>query len=150
MDTVLILYAGLTGNTQDVATRLSGELGRLFPKNKFELQNIRDADFKKLPNQKLVFLGASSWSDPINPDAEEFIAKLSKEKLNLSPVTFALFGLGDSQFQNFCAILPLLKSALEHCHAKLYKNQFAIDGYPEQKHIDGLTTWATEVLKNTR
>ena len=146
---ILITYATLTGNTQEIATRLFESLSKEFPSEKFELLNIRDVKIKNLSDYKLILLGASSWTDPINPDAEGFASRLQKEKPPLSPVTIALFGLGDSQFEKFCSIMPLLKAALKSTEGRIYKDIYTIDGYPQDKHFQGLMVWAKTAIKDT-
>lgn len=145
MNKNLIVFATLTGNTQIVANSLFNALTLELPTAQFELLNI--AEYKPgafSPFSTIVF-GASTWSDDgLNPDTSYFLETLKKEKPNLSPIHFALFGLGDSSFEEFCKALPVLRQALETHGAKVYEKDFTIDGIPSPNQNKELLEWAKE------
>lgn len=147
MDPIIILYATATGMTQDVATRLQEQISRELPDHQFSLVNVRDITPSQLKEHKLILFGTSSWDHGIPcPDGEAFMHDLIKERPDLTGVSFALFGLGDSAYEEFCGALPLIQEDLEDCGAYVDSTHFTIDGFANQKTIDELVAWATRFL----
>ncbi len=65
---------------------------------------------------------------------------------DLSNSNFALFGLGDSSYPDFCGALPLVKKSLQNFGAKVFDKDFTIDGYAADNEIDKLSKWAENYL----
>lgn len=138
----LIFYGTLTGNTEMAATVLHQKLAGTLPAHKLDLRNVREVTAEQIVAYDYAIFGTSTWDDFGNPDAEEFFEVLGKAQPDFSKITFALFGLGDSSYHDFCGATILAKKALAARHALVYEKIFTIDGYPEQEHLDGLIAWA--------
>ena len=147
---ILILYSTFTGNTQEAASALHEILREELPEHAYALANVRDIPIKKILEYPVVIFGTSTWEDENSPDTEKFISALREIVPDFSRITFALFGLGDSAFLNFCAAVPLVRDALILCHARVYKEIFTIDGYPTQEATKDLGVWATAFLEQLK
>jgi flavodoxin I len=150
MKSLLILYGSFTGNTQMVAEAVQPVLAEAFPALRIDLKNVRDTSPEGLAGYDAVIFGASTWDHgQADADTDEFLANLAAAAPNLSGKIFALFGLGDSSYPDFCDAIRLMKETLEPLHATIYPDSFTIDGYPEDQAIAGLTEWAKKFI-NTK
>ncbi len=148
MQKILILYASQTGMTMDIATILHGRLVEAMPTNQFDLQNVRDIEPQQLTEYPLVVFGGSTWDHGINsPDGEEFLERLVNTKPDLSANQFALFGVGDSAYPEFCAALPLMQADIETCGGHVDKDFFTIDGFANEAIMTDLIAWATQFIE---
>lgn len=83
-----IFYASSTGNTADVATRISKQLGDI------EIFDISDDGVNSMKEYDKLILGVSTWGDgELSDDWEDVIDDFSE--IDFSGKTIALFGLGD-------------------------------------------------------
>lgn len=95
-----IFFASSTGNSDEVASKISSELGEI------EVFNLANTKVEKINEYDKVILGGSTWGDgELNDDWEDAWGDFCK--LNLSNKTVALFGLGDqeSYSDEFCSAL---------------------------------------------
>lgn len=150
MKTILILYATLTGTTREIASELHARLTSTTEEVTFELASVREVPIEKLATYKQIIFGNSTWDHGIpSPDGEVFLQELVTKKPDLSGVTVAQFGVGDSAYSEFCGALPLVKSDLETCQATVYAEDFLIDGYPNESTLKELTDWAKRFIAAT-
>ncbi len=145
MQTVLITYATMTGNSQIAATALQDFLKSVKPDLHFTLKNIRDIPIADLYSYSTIIFGISTWEFDLNPDSEDFIGELKKLKPNLKTTTWALFGLGDSQYEKFCPALPIVKQVLQDMGASIHTPTFTVDGYPHSEKLEQLFDWALKI-----
>ena len=95
-----IFFASSTGNSDEVASKISSALGEI------EVFNLANTKVEKINEYDKVILGGSTWGDgELNDDWEDAWGDFCK--LNLSNKTVALFGLGDqeSYSDEFCSAL---------------------------------------------
>jgi flavodoxin I len=147
MKNILVLYASLTGVTQDICTTLSDQLTKELPDHTITLMNIRDVSFDQIREHEKVIFGCSTWDhgNPA-PDAEEFLENATLDKPDFSHVTFALLGIGDTAYPEFCGALPIIENDLQICQAKFYDEQFTIDGYPTDQIVANMVEWAKKFI----
>ena len=89
MKTLAIIYGSSSGNTKEVAEKISG----LIPGS--VLHNVDNFKISDLENYDNLILGTSTWGlGDLQDDWEGFLPEL--KKANLEGKTIALFGLGDS------------------------------------------------------
>ncbi len=146
MEKVLIFYSSQTFNTADAATALHKELTEQVPQMEFVLANVKELAVDEILQYTTVIFGTSTWDDAHNPDTEEFLQRVDAQKPDFSKMNWALFGLGDSSYPEFCGAVPLVKAAIEPYGAQVYDPFFFIDGYPTDPLIAGLTEWAKQFL----
>ena len=146
METILILYGSITGNTEATAVLLQTELTVKYPEKTFTLLNVRDIEIEALTDAHRIFFGTSTWDDACNPDTEDFLHKIQNGKPDFSTMKFALFGLGDSSYPDFCGGLPIVEKALTERSASVYSKYFTIDGYPTDQITKDMIVWAVDFL----
>ena len=83
-----IFYASSTGNTADVANKISKQLGDI------ELFDIGDDGIKSIEDYDKIIFGISTWGEgELQDDWEEVLDDFST--IDFTGKTIALFGLGD-------------------------------------------------------
>lgn len=150
MKKVLILYASQTGMTADVAARLRDHLTKKLPEYQVVLMSVRDMAVDKLINYPLILFGSSTWDHGIPaPDGEEFLSRLVATMPDLSDNSFALFGLGDSAYSEFCGALPLMQADIQRCYGVVYPEFFTIDGFANEATMTELVKWALNFISES-
>ena len=109
-----IFYASSTGNSDEVASKISSALGEI------EVFNLANTKVDKINGYDKVILGGSTWGDgELNDDWED--AWVDFCKLDLSNKTVALFGLGDqeSYSDEFCSALGIIYEQVKSAGANV-------------------------------
>ena len=113
----LIIYGTETGNSKKVASNLLAT----FKKNKIQAKaiDVFQYDINKLEKENLVLFVMSTQGEGEFPqNAIPFYEKLKASNANLSKVSFAVLGLGDSSYPLFSNAGILLDEALAEKGAK--------------------------------
>ncbi len=113
----LIIYGTETGNSKKVASNLL----TTFKKNKIQAKaiDVFQYDINKLEKESLVLFVMSTQGEGEFPqNAVEFYEKLKASNANLSKVSFAVLGLGDSSYPLFSNAGILLDEVLAEKGAK--------------------------------
>ncbi len=100
----------------------------------------------------LIVLGSPSWDydGKEGQPHEDFIKFIELIKsVSLENKLFAVFGLGDSSYMNFCGAVSALEEFVKNVKGKLVAESLKIDGYflDQQKSTQSLTDWATKLAK---
>lgn len=113
----LIIYGTETGNSKKVASNLLAT----FKKNKIQAKaiDVFQYDINKLEKENLVlFIMSTQGEGEFPQNAIPFYEKLKASNANLSKVSFAVLGLGDSSYPLFANAGILLDEALAEKGAK--------------------------------
>jgi sulfite reductase (NADPH) flavoprotein alpha-component len=113
----LIIYGTETGNSKKIASQLLAS----FKKNKIQAKavDVFQYDLAKLEKESLVLFVMSTQGEGEFPqNAVAFYEKLKASEVDLSKVSFAVFGLGDSSYPLFCNAGVLLDEVLLEKGAK--------------------------------
>lgn len=99
---VLVLSASQTGNARNVAESLHIKLQAAGVEAR--LSSASDFKSKTLPDEDIVLLVTSTQGEGEPPEEALPLYKFihGKKKPDLSKLTFAVLGLGDSSYPNFC------------------------------------------------
>ena len=99
---VLVLSASQTGNARSVAESLHAKLQAVGVEAR--LSSAGDFKSKTLPDEDIVLLVTSTQGEGEPPEEALPLYKFiyGKKKPDLSKLTFAVLGLGDSSYPNFC------------------------------------------------
>ncbi|MFM9989499.1 sulfite reductase flavoprotein subunit alpha [Flavobacterium sp.] len=114
---LLIIYGTETGNSKKIASQLLAS----FKKNKIQAKavDVFQYDLAKLEKESLVLFVMSTQGEGEFPqNAVAFYEKLKASEVDLSKISFAVFGLGDSSYPLFCNAGVLLDEVLLEKGAK--------------------------------
>jgi len=108
-----ILYATETGNSQDLAERTAEKAEELG--FEVEVTNVTDYDLSDLPSVECLIFFGSTWGEGEPPEsAWDFHDELIEgDDIDCSNVKFAVCGLGDKEYEQFCEFGKRVDAALE-------------------------------------
>lgn len=114
----LILFGTQTGTAEDLADELHEVLES--DGVKCELQSMFDVRVDAMVGRERVFVVISTWGDGDPPDdAEDFCEALGVMEVGmLAGVEFAVFGIGDRGYEEFCECGKFVDRELERVGAK--------------------------------
>lgn len=150
---ILIIYGTNSGGTQQVGTIISEELQK--KKHSFVLMNARDADFETMTNHDLVIFGSCTWElvtpkkrfeGTLQADFLDFRDKLKGKEL--VGQKFAVFGLGDSSYTNFCIAANHLEGMVRQLKGVLVAEPLKIDKFffKLEENRKKIRTWAKKLV----
>src|SRR4029453_17925262 len=116
MPKVLVVYASMTGNTEEMAEAIAEgakEAGaEVVSKEAF------DASAEELNDYDGIIIGAYTWGDGELPD--EFIEFYeAMDSLDLSGKKTAVFGSGDTSYPIYCAAVDIIEAKLKELGAEI-------------------------------
>jgi len=129
----IIVYTSMTGNTEEMAMRISQGL---YESN---IHVVVKDSFLTSPDELLhydgIILGSYTWNDGDLPD--EFIDFYEEMgKLDLSGKKTATFGSGDSTYTDFCRAVDILKERCQELGAENILPGLKIEDTPLDVEID--------------
>jgi flavodoxin I len=116
MPKILVVYASMTGNTEEMAEAIvegAKEAGaEVVSKEAF------DASADELNHYDGIIIGAYTWGDGELPD--EFIDFFDEmDGLDLSGKKAAVFGSGDTSYPIYCGAVDLIEAKLKELGAEI-------------------------------
>ncbi|MDR1497382.1 MAG: flavodoxin-like domain-containing protein [Puniceicoccales bacterium] len=139
---IAIYYGTMTGNSEALAQSTYDKVTA----NGWTatLHNLADAKVEDLlANAPNAIFIVSTWGDGEPPsDAEDFFADLSSASIDLSTLKHAVFGLGDSNYEQFNAFAKNLDAALVKFGSTPVEPVFSSDVSYEGDY----ETWEPKVL----
>lgn len=116
MTKVIVLYASLTGNTEEMAESIAE--GARAAGAITVLKEAFDAKAEELLLYDGVVIGAYTWGDGELPD--EFIAFYEElNSVDLTGIKTAVFGSGDTSYPIFCGAVDTIESKLKQLGATI-------------------------------
>ena len=109
-----IFFASSTGNSEEIASKISEELGGV------EIFDLAGSNVEKMNDYDKLIIGGSTWGDgELNDDWEDCWGDF--RALDLSNKTIALFGLGDqeSYSDEFCSAMGIIYEHINTTGAKI-------------------------------
>ena len=127
MGTNLIVYASMTGNTEEIANLIGEGIHQVGAD--FDQKDILEADATDLQNYDGILLGAYTWGDGDLPD--EFLDFYGEmNTLNLTGKKAAVFGSCDSSYEHRGRAVDLLIEKLKELGADVVLDGLKIDLAP--------------------
>ncbi len=144
MAKTLIVYGSTTGNTEMVAEEI---MDYLEEKGKdAELEDVADISPDKLTEYEILILGSSTWDDGLlQQDFRDFAEGL---EVDLSEKKLAIFGLGDSNYPDFCTAPDILEETFTNLGGETIVHNLKIDGFPdEDENEQKIEAWAEKLAE---
>lgn len=128
MSKVLLVYATLTGNTEEMTDLV--EAGITSEGLTVDKKDVIDVDISTIESYEAIMLGSYTWGEGALPD--EFLDLYDDlEAMDLTGKTFAVFGTGDTSYEIYCGAVDLLEDIIKEKGGKLAFKGLKIENYPE-------------------
>ncbi|WP_301630729.1 flavodoxin [Paenibacillus apis] len=134
MSRVLIVYASLTGNTEEMAEFIAE--GIRAAGSTADLKEVEQCNASEMMRYEGVLLGAYTWGDGELPDEfEDFIDEM--EELELEGRKAAVFGSGDTTYRLYCGAVDVLEEKLREFGAVVEQEGLKVEYGPnaEEKQL---------------
>src|SRR5215208_2153926 len=133
----LVLWASQTGNAEDFATRLAGRLGGS------QLINMDDVALPELAAARDVLVITSTFGDGGPPDnGAGFWDRLhSGDAPSLDGIRYAVLGIGDRSYDNFCGHAKAIDSRMAALGATRILDRTECEVYDDEP----MDRWAEQV-----
>ncbi|MCL4114253.1 UNVERIFIED_CONTAM: hypothetical protein GTU68_038130 [Idotea baltica] len=142
---ITVLYGSQTGNSKSIAESLHTALS--LNGNQAELKNLLDYRPQQLKKEQKVIVVISTQGNGEAPDeALGFYKYITGDRApRLENLEFAVLGLGDSSYDDYCQTGKDVDSALEKLGAKRFHDRVDVDLDFE----DDVVTWKKDILSKT-
>lgn len=141
--TLHIFYGTETGNTKVVAQQLEKKARMRGLKTKLvPLGKLKPADLTALKDPAVFLSSTHGEGDPPEMARSFFAALPAAKDLRLSGLRYAVLGLGDRSYKQFCGCAETIESFLAKSHAKEFHAKTMLD-VDYASHIPG---WIDGVL----
>ena len=152
---ILIIYATNSGNTYFVAERVRERLEQYgFC---VTIKAVADAQLKDLSGHDLIILGSCTWN------RKTALAKVEEGQLqdqmdtfvNEIPegagkgVKFAVFGLGDKDYQHFCRAADCLEDFVARVGGEKVWPSMRVNGFPQGQE-ESIDEWTKHLVKRLK
>ncbi|CAJ1363862.1 unnamed protein product [Effrenium voratum] len=148
-DMVTVLYGSETGNAEEQAKNLMQDIRARGLKA--QVSSLDDFDFEELPNQKIVILVVSTCGlGEIPANCKQTWMKLQSQDLPmswLSGTKFAVFGLGDSTYSQFCVAAIQFDTRFGELGGQRMLPRGVGDDRDEDRYYTGWEAWLPELWK---
>ncbi len=140
MANILLVYGSTTGNTEMTAEQIADSLSA----HQVEVQDVVDTTPEDLESAEILILGSSTWDDGLlQQDFREFVEGL---EVDLSGKKMAIFGLGDSNYPDFCEAADILEDKFTGMGGKPVVDSLRIDGFPDEPENENkINQWSEEL-----
>ncbi len=134
----LVMWASQTGNAEEFAARVAEQLG-----GSSDLMNMNDCDLSALTSARDVIVVTSTFGDGGPPDnGADFWDRLAApDAPNLDGLRYAVLGIGDRSYDNFCGYAKSLDARLEDLGASKLLDRTECEAYDDAPMAD----WADRV-----
>lgn len=127
MSKIIIVYASLTGNTEEMAELIAE--GIRSTGAGADLKMVEDCNAVRLLEYDACILGAYTWGDGELPDEfSDFVDEL--KELNLEAYRAAVFGSGDTSYRLYCAAVDELEQRLREFGAVIIQPPLKVEYGP--------------------
>ncbi len=139
----LVVWASQTGNAEEFAARVAGGLGA-----GSRIVNMNDCEITDLAAATEIVVVTSTFGDGGPPDnGADFWARLqSADAPELAGVRYAVLGIGDRSYDNFCGYAKSLDQRLADLGASKLMDRAEYEAYDDEPLAD----WAQRVTDLVR
>lgn len=142
MTKILIGFASMSGNTEDIADLLKSHLDC---DHEVEMRELEDIEVSSLLEYDGLLIGSYTWNDGDLPyEVEDFYDELAD--VELTGISAAVFGSGDPVYPRFCEAVHLLEDQLKEAGADLIAEGLKIDMNPDaEEDLNACSQFAESV-----
>jgi flavodoxin I len=141
MANILIVYASMSGNTEEMAELIAE--GVQAAGETVDVKSVVELKAADMLSYDGILLGAYTWGDGELPD--EFIDFYEDmDDLDLAGKKVAVFGSGDTSYADFCAAVDILEEKAKERGAELTLSGLKIELSPEGGDRDKCRTFGKE------
>lgn len=145
---ILIVYATYSSGTHMAADVVSQELQKAG--HTVDLKSVEETNIDDFNNYDIVLLGSPSWdiAGQGGQPHEHFVAFIQKASGKAFPgKKFAIFGLGDSTYPEFCGAVTHLEKFVDQLQGKRILDSLKIDGYffNQDEANTKITEWVNHI-----
>ncbi|RCX15379.1 flavodoxin I [Fontibacillus phaseoli] len=130
MSKIIIIYASLTGNTEEMAELIAEGI-----KNTgagVDLKVVDECSAGILKKYDAYLLGTYTWGDGELPD--EFIDFVEEmEEVDLKQSVTAVFGSGDTSYRLYCGAVDLLEEKMKELGAVIAQDSLKVEYGPSKE-----------------
>ncbi|MGD6817601.1 flavodoxin domain-containing protein [Metabacillus sp. 113a] len=148
MKKMLIAFATMSGNTEDIARLIENEL-----KDEnlvIHLKTLEELQISEIQSYDLVAAGTYTWGDGDLPYEIEDLAEEWAEA-DFSMVKSAFFGSGDRSYPKFCEAAAILSRAFKRAGADVFPDILKVELSPDDDTQQAMCrTFAKSFIKWTR
>lgn len=147
MKNILLTYSTLGGATESITKDLYSLLVEEYSSLKLEIESIEKLDPVSLSRFDLIIFGASTYDGEMNLDALQFFSDIEKNKKDLAGIRFALFGIGDRAYPDFCGGIDKIREKIISNKGTVLTENLKLEVYPVSEAIEALKNWAKDFVK---
>lgn len=133
MPKVLVVYASMTGNTEEMAEAIAA--GAAEAGAEVVSKDAFDASAAELLEYDGIIIGAYTWGDGELPD--EFIDFYEEmEGLDLTGKKAAVFGSGDTSYPIYCGAVDTIEEKLKELGADIAAESIKFEYNPSNEELE--------------
>jgi len=141
LEKAIVVYGSNTGNTEILAGAVSEQLKSRFDVTTKNVVDVRPEDLLKFD---LIVMGSSTWNEgELQDDFQDFYEDMGR--LNLAGKKVAVFGPGDSSWEEYCRAVDLLEEKSRQLRADIVASGFKWDGDIDEEAITEIKKWAASL-----
>ncbi|SES30633.1 flavodoxin [Salisediminibacterium halotolerans] len=133
MKNVLVVYATMSGNTEEIAELI--EKGLVSEGCTVEKVEADDTTAEMISNYDAFLLGSFTWGDGDLPE-ESMDLYDELEAADLTGKSFAVFGSGDTSYEIFCGAVDELETIVKEQGGELVLDGLKIEDFPEGEEVN--------------
>lgn len=147
MSKILVSFATMSGNTERVAQYINTELPKILPETQTSLVNMMELTEELFNEHDLNILGSSTWTDGnFNPISEEFFNRLNASTIDLNGMKFAIYGLGESYYPEFCTVVDKMENVIKSKNGLIVTESLKLDGYVDDNMLHSVGEWLNQFV----
>ncbi|UTR13305.1 flavodoxin [Salipaludibacillus sp. LMS25] len=132
MSKVLLVFASMTGNTEEMADII--EKGLTNAGLEVDKQDVMDTEASEMADYSYIILGAFTWGDGELPD--DFLDFHEEmEEMDLSGKSFAIFGSGDTAYEVYCGAVTILEDTVKERGGQIVTDSLKVELFPDDEDI---------------
>ncbi|WP_181186071.1 flavodoxin domain-containing protein [Alkalicoccus urumqiensis] len=145
--TVLVAYATMSGHTEELAEMIQERLEQADVT--VVVKEAMDVEVSELREYELIVVGSFTWGDGDVPEEmDDLYGDL--EDTDLSGLSFAVFGSGDSGYAHFAGAVDHLTDAIRQQNGTLVADSVKVDIDNDVDETEELIDAFTEQIRAAR